>query len=64
MTCNFCDGQCACHINPPCSFCESHIHCEICGQLVCADKAVELYDNTDNSSILVCPDCAEGGPEL
>jgi len=57
--CNFCDGQCACHINPPCGFHESHYECEICGQLVCEDKKVILHSNSDNDEIIVCPTCAK-----
>jgi len=55
--CKFCEGQCACHINPPCSFRESHIECEMCGQQVCADKTEEVTDNSDGSKLLICPDC-------
>ena len=57
--CKFCEGSCACHINPPCSFCTGHVHCEICDQLVCEDKAVEVQDKSDGSTILICPDCAD-----
>jgi len=47
--CKFCEGQC--------SFCTSHIECEICGQQVCEDKAEEVTDNSDGSKLLICPDC-------
>ena len=57
--CNICDGSCACHINPPCGFCEAHIHCEICGELTC--EPAELENNSDGSKILICTECAEGG---
>lgn len=59
MSCKFCDGQCACHISPPCSFCTEHIECEVCGQIVCADKTEEGMDIRDGSTISVCPDCME-----
>jgi len=59
MSCKFCDGQCACHVSPPCSFCVDHTECEICGQKVCIDKAEEVMDNKDGSKILICPDCLE-----
>lgn len=59
MTCEHCDGQCSCHINSPCSFCESHMFCERCGELVCEDKAEEFTDSTDGSKLLLCPDCVE-----
>lgn len=60
MTCKFCDESCACHINPPCSFCTSHIECDICGQMVCEDKAirVEHPNRMINEPIAICPDCA------
>lgn len=57
--CNFCDGQCDCHLNPPCSFHEKHLECEICGQMVCEDNTAELTNTTTGEKILVCPDCEE-----
>ena len=57
MSCNFCEECCYCHINPPCGFCIEHIECEICGQLVCLDKAVEVTDMSDGSKLTICPDC-------
>lgn len=59
MTCKFCEDQCACHINPPCSFCTDHMECEICGQRVCIDKTEEVINKTDGDKLLVCPDCQE-----
>ena len=58
--CAFCDGGCACHLNPPCSFCTDHSECEICGQVCCTDKLEELKSQSDGSTILVCPDCVKG----
>lgn len=55
--CDFCDGQCSCHINPPCSFCEGHVECELCGKKVCVDKAEEVMNKLDGSKILLCPIC-------
>jgi hypothetical protein len=59
MSCSFCEGQCSCHINPPCGFCTSHVECDICGQLVCEDKATEVTNKSDGNKITVCPDCEE-----
>ena len=59
MKCDFCDGQCACHISAPCGFCEAHVICEICDRLVCNDKVVEVTDKFNGYKMLVCPDCAE-----
>ena len=52
--CHFCYGECSCHINPPCFFCEEHVECSICGQLVCLDNAVTMPDGE-----MICPSCAE-----
>ncbi len=37
MNCEECFGQCTCFRVAPCSFCESHTHCESCGELTCND---------------------------
>lgn len=55
--CKFCDGGCACHVSPPCSFCVAHIECEICGQQVCEDMTEEIADSLDGTTFKVCPDC-------
>ncbi len=59
MTCNFCDGQCSCHVNPPCSFCVTHVQCDMCGQVVCEDKVEEVVDKKDGTLLNICPDCAD-----
>ena len=56
--CNFCDGQCSCHLNPPCGFCETHEICEVCGQQVSTDTAAHTVDVVDGSERIFCPDCA------
>lgn len=37
MKCADCLGQCTCFAVAPCSYCESHTHCESCGELTCND---------------------------
>lgn len=64
MVCKFCEKECSCHISPPCGFCTTHVSCDLCGQLVCEDKAIEFQDNTDGSAILTCPDCDEAYADL
>jgi len=59
MSCKFCECCCSCHINPPCGFHTSHIECELCGQLVCKENAIEIMDKSDGSKIAICPDCDE-----
>ncbi len=54
--CRFCEGQCSCHLNSPCSFCVSHITCERCKKVMCKEYAVEIKGR---NSTLVCLDCAE-----
>ena len=58
--CEYCDEQCACHINPPCNFHTSHIRCEICDCIVCEDMAEEIMPTGETFLIKVCPKCAEG----
>lgn len=59
MMCKFCETCCSCHTNPPCSFCTSHIECEVCGQLVCKDRATIGLNASDGNKIVLCCDCAE-----
>lgn len=47
--CNECDGQCTCHIEPPCSFCVEHEECDVCGCVTC-----EKDEDTG-----LCPTCKE-----
>lgn len=49
--------SCTCHINPPCSFCTSHVECDICGQRVLEEIAERFVDRSDGSSIYLCPAC-------
>ena len=53
MRCKLCDGGCACHISPPCSYCERHGICEGCGSPTCADGDAEGYE------ACVCEACRE-----
>lgn len=57
MRCNFCEIQCTCHVNPPCSFCVDHVECELCGQLVCESETEEVVNELDGDKFLCCPDC-------
>jgi hypothetical protein len=59
MSCKFCEGQCSCHISPPCSHCVTHVECEICGQQVCEDKTVLVMHGATEDRAWACPDCAE-----
>lgn len=35
---------CACHINPPCSYCENTCECDNCKDVV---DVTEMYENAD-----------------
>jgi len=59
MTCNFCEQQCCCHLNPPCAFCTSHVICEICEQTVCSELAIEVRCESDILYVTICPECEE-----
>ena len=48
MKCKYCDNECSCHINPPCSTCESHMICDGCGEMFC-----------DDLDEVLCPECRE-----
>ena len=48
MVCEFCQGECSCHINPPpCNFCTTHSECVACGKVFCSE-------DTDDA---LCPNC-------
>jgi len=53
MKCKYCEGQCICHVgNPPCSHCEKHLMCDMCGEIFCQD-----LEDIDNPA--VCSECME-----
>lgn len=58
MKCDFCEKCCSCHHNPPCHFCTVHIECEVCGAVVCEDKAEEMTSTSDGTEVIMCPHCA------
>lgn len=58
--CKQCGGSCYCHMgNAPCGYCDAHIECDICGEIVLRDVAETFTDKSDGSCITVCPSCAK-----
>jgi len=55
--CVTCGRTCRCEMvkQRPCGFCESHVECGYCGELVCYDEAIVVH----NGESEVCPDCAD-----
>jgi hypothetical protein len=56
VNCKYCEEHCSCHLTPPCSFCVTHIECDVCGGIVCKNEAIELM-GSDGDKIYICPEC-------